>query len=96
MVPILHEGGFFLRGGSGIVNGRVARADTSSNLATVSGTGVGFTVGMGYDVPIGRRLALTVQAATHVDALGDLALPGITFDDSIAYVSRISVALTLR
>jgi len=32
----------------------------------------------------------------YLDALGDLALPGVTFKDTIAYVSRIAIAVTLR
>lgn len=88
--------GLFLRGGTGIVNGRVARADTSATLATVRGTGVSFSIGIGYDLVLGRHLALTAQSATHIDALGDLALPGATFDDTIAYVSRLSLAVTVR
>ena len=89
-------GGFFLRGGTGIVRGRVARSDSSAQEQTVRGSGVTLSFGAGYDVPIGRRFAVTVQVAEHVAALGDLKLPGITFKDTIAYVLRFSASITLR
>ena len=92
-----HERRFFLRGGTGIVQGPVEPRGTGASPASVKGTGVGLTFGVGYDLPLGPRLGLAAQAATHVAALGDLALPGnITLNDTIAYVTRLSVAVVLR
>jgi hypothetical protein len=88
---------FFLRGGTGIVQGPVVPSGTGASPASVRGTGVGLTLGVGYDLPLGKHFGLAAQAASHVAALGDLTLPGdITLDDTIAYVTRISVALVVR
>ena len=92
-----HGGRFFLRSGTGIVQGPVVPRGTGASRASVQGTGVGLTFGVGYDVPLGRRLGLAAQAASHVAALGDLSLPGnINLNDTIAYVTRLSVAVVLR
>jgi len=88
---------FFVRGGTGIVQGPVAPRGTGATPASASGTGVGLTFGVGYDLPLGSHVGLAVQAATHVAALGDLSLPGnVHLDDTIAYVTRFSAALVLR
>ena len=88
---------FFLRGGTGIVQGPVVPSGTGASPASVKGTGVGLTFGVGYDIALGRRYGLAIQAASHVAALGDLALPdGVHLNDTIAYVTRISVAFVVR
>jgi len=93
----LHGRRFFLRGGTGIVEGPVASSGTDGSPASAKGTGVGLTLGVGYDIPLGSHVGLAVQAASHVAALGDLSLPGnVHLDDTIAYVTRLSAALVLR
>jgi len=88
--------GFFLRGGNGIVRGPVAPQANGAQPSSTQGTGVGFALGMGYDVKLSRRLGLTVQAATHISALGDLTVGGQPATDVIAYVTRLGVAVVLR
>jgi hypothetical protein len=88
---------FFVRGGTGLVQGPVVPSGTGALPESVKGTGVGLTLGVGYDLPLGERFGLAVQAASHVAALGDLALADhTTLDDTIAYVTRLSVALVVR
>jgi hypothetical protein len=89
--------GLFARVGTGIVQGPVEPPDTASAAGgSVSGTGVAFALGVGYDFPVSRHFGLTVQAATHINALGDLTRGGQTAYDVIAYVSRIGVAIVYR
>jgi hypothetical protein len=90
--------GFFVRAGTGVVQGPVEAPDTTTNAqaGTASGMGVGFALGIGYDFPMSRHLGLTVQAATHIAALGDLTRNGQTANDVIAYVTRIGVAVVYR
>lgn len=87
--------GFFLRAGNGIVRGPGSQA-TNAPLASTQGTGIGFALGVGYDVKINRRLGVTVQASTNISALGDLMLGGLAANDVIAYVTRVGVAIVLR
>jgi hypothetical protein len=88
---------FFLRGGSGIVQAPVAPHGSGDSSVTVRGTGVGLTFGVGYDIPLSAGVGLSLQAASHVAALGDLSLPdGSTLQDTIAYVTRLSVAVFFR
>jgi hypothetical protein len=88
---------FFVRGGTGIVQGPVVPSGTGASPASVKGTGVGLALGVGYDLPLGEHFGLAAQAASHVAALGDLTLPGnIHLDDTIAYVTRFAVALVFR
>lgn len=88
--------GFFMRAGNGIVRGPGAPQAAGAQLASTQGTGVGFALGLGYDVKLSRRLGLTVQAATHISALGDLTIDGQPADGVIAYVTRLGVAVVLR
>jgi opacity protein-like surface antigen len=87
--------GFFLRAGNGIVRGPGSQA-ANAPFASTQGTGVGFALGLGYDVKMNRRLGVTVQAATNISALGDLSLGGLPANDVIAYVTRLGVAIVLR
>jgi hypothetical protein len=86
--------GLFMRAGNGIVRGHVT--SDAGGAATAQRTGVGFALGLGYDVKVSRRLGLTVQAATHISALGNVTVDGQPPADVIAYVSRIGVAVVLR
>ena len=60
------------------------------------GTGIEFALGVGYDLKLTRRLGLTMQATTHISALGDLTVNGVPTPDVIAYVSRLGVAVVFR
>jgi hypothetical protein len=88
--------GFFLRGGTGLVDGPVAPDDSTAARTFATGKGVGFVIGFGYDVPVGRHFSLRLMASTHINALGDLVVSGVTAEDTIAYVSQLSLGLTLR
>lgn len=88
--------GFFIRGGTGLATGLVAPADTSLTRTAVRGSGMVLSIGAGFDLALSRRWALTAHAGTRITALGDLVLPGLTADDTIAYVTQLSLGLTLR
>jgi hypothetical protein len=87
---------FYLRGGTGIVQGPVAPSVAGTPRETVQGTGVGLMLGVGYDVPLDRHLAIAVQVSSHVAALGDLRLQGVTLQDTIAYVTGIALTVVYR
>jgi hypothetical protein len=90
------EAGLYIRGGTGLANGRVAPADTSATHTAANGSGIALVLGAGFDLAVSRRIALTVDAGTQITALGDLVVPGLTADDTIAYITRLSVGVTLR
>jgi hypothetical protein len=90
------DAGFFVRAGTGLVQGPVTPVASGAQPATVQNTGIGLDLGAGWDFPVSRHFGLTVQAATHIAALGDLTVNGQPANDVIAYVSRIGVALVLR
>jgi hypothetical protein len=89
--------GFFVRFGTGLVDGHVAPNDSVAVRTAVKGKGVVMGVSLGWDQPISRHLAITAQAGDQIAALGDITTAsGGLSDDTIAYVSRLSIALTLR
>jgi hypothetical protein len=92
--PWGRSNGFFVRGGTGLVDGIIAPVDTA--VATVRGLGVGISASIGYDFAIGRHFSLTLQAGDQLAAMGDLVVNGAPADDTIGYVSRLSVAFTVR
>lgn len=89
-------GGLFVRAGTGVVQGPVAPRTDGVQPATIQGTGVGLDFGVGYDLPVSEHFGVTVQAATHIAALGDLLVNGQVANDVIAYVARLGVAVVLR
>jgi hypothetical protein len=90
------DAGFFVRAGTGVVQGPVTPVASGAQPATVQNTGIGLDLGAGWDFPVSRHFGFTVQVATHIAALGDLTVNGQPADDVIGYVSRIGVALVLR
>lgn len=89
---------FFVRGGVGIVQSTVSLTADTTGAHTAKGSGVALTVSAGYDFRVTQHFGVAVQAATHVAALGDLAVGGAVSNTKgvIAYVSRIGVALVYR
>ena len=63
-------GGFFLKGGAGF------SVYAASNGGSVSGTGVGLTVGLGYDIRVGGNLSLTPVADFLFGSVGDISENG--------------------
>ena len=92
--PWGRSNGLFLRGGTGLADGVVAPID--STVATVRGRGVVMSLSAGYDLSLSRRVALTIQAGDQIAALGDLVVNGSPADDTIGYISRLSLAITIR
>jgi len=90
------EEGLFVRAGTGIVQGPVTPEPAGAQPATVQNTGVGLDLGVGWDFPVSRHFGFTIQAASHIAALGDLVVNGQPADDVIAYVSRIGLAVVFR
>lgn len=88
--------GFFTRAGTGITWGPVSPPASGAQPAATRSTGVGLDFGAGYDLPVSRHYGVTVQAAWHIAALGDLTVNGQTANDVIAYVTRIGVAVVFR
>ena len=87
--------GLFLKGGVGIAQGRFTVA-TGATVDSTEGTGIGMTLGLGWDVPISRKFAITANAASIIAAPGDFVLPGRRIEDLIGSVYQISVGLTFR
>lgn len=90
------RGGVFLKGGVGLAGGRfTVKADTGQG-AVNEGTGVGLTFGVGYDLRLSRKFALSANAAAFITAIGDVAVRGALVEDVIPTMYQLSVGLTLR
>jgi hypothetical protein len=87
---------FYIRGGTGIVQGTVAPKAAGAQLGTARGTGVALGFGVGYDLALGPHFGVAVQAGEQIAGLGDLPVGGVVANDVIAYVTRIGVALVWR
>jgi hypothetical protein len=90
------RGGVFLKGGVGLAGGRFTVATDSGATAVAQGVGVGLTLGVGFDYPISRRLALTANAATFITGIGDLRIGPALVDDVIPELYQLSIGLALR
>jgi len=90
------RGGFFLKGGVGLAGGDFTVTPDSGKQRTVNGNGVGMTFGVGYDLKLSRRFALTATGGANIAAIGDLVLPTVTIDDAIASTYHLTIGLTVR
>jgi hypothetical protein len=88
--------GLFVKGGTGIAESQFFVPQEGSDSVSVKGTGVGLTLGLGYDLNLSRRFALTTNAGIHVTAIGDVQLPSGPVDDVIATIYSLNIGLTLR
>lgn len=90
------HGGVFLKGGVGLAGGRfTVKADTGQG-AVNEGNGVGLTFGLGFDLPISRRFALSANAAAFITAIGDVRAQGVLVDDVIPTMYQLGVGFVLR
>jgi hypothetical protein len=90
------RGGVFLKGGVGLATGTFTVTPDSSPVLETTGIGVGLTLGVGFDLPISRRFALTANAAAYITAIGDITISGYFVDDVIAEVYQVNLGFTVR
>lgn len=91
--------GVFLKGGVGAAFGQFTVPSDSATVGTdtaSTGGGIGLTFGLGWDVPISRKFAITANAAAFITALGDVVLPGHNVDDVIATNYQLSIGFVIR
>jgi hypothetical protein len=86
----------FLKGGVGTAEGLFTVAVSDKELAQAEGIGVALTFGIGMDIPISRKLAITGNIATYFSAIGDIALPATNADDVIPTTWVFTLGLTIR
>lgn len=60
------------------------------------GVGAALSFGVGADVPVTRRTAVTLGLGAYYGAVGDVRTPSGTLDDVIATLYTATVGLTLR
>ena len=90
------RGGVFLKGGLGLARGTFTVAPDSGPVLHTTGTGVGLTLGLGFDLRLSRRFALTLNSADCITAIGDVVLPGTRVDDVIATMYQLTLGFTIR
>jgi hypothetical protein len=88
--------GLFLKGGVSVAQGRFLIPTAAAQVDSVRGTGVGVSFGVGWDVSLSRKFAITVSSAAYVTAIGDLLLPSGRVDDVIGTMYHLSLAFTFR
>lgn len=88
--------GLFFKGGFGVATGDFSIQTGPSQADTSSGAGVGLTFGLGWDLPISRKFAITANLAAYVTALGDIVLPTRRVDDVISTMYQLGVGFTFR
>jgi hypothetical protein len=86
----------FVKSGVGLAEGDFTVEPTGEEPAIADGVGVGLTFGLGIDLPISRKFAITANASTFFTAIGDITLPNRTVDDVIPTTYMLSVGITLR
>jgi hypothetical protein len=88
--------GLFLKGGVGIVSGTFQVPSGTAVPDSAEGVGIGMTLGLGWDLPISRKFALTANAASFISAIGDIVLPTRRVDDVIGSAYQFTVGVTFR
>jgi len=93
--------GFFLKGGVGIAQGEftVNASEveaTDAEPIVVTGSGFGLTFGLGYDIPLSRKISLSFNVGALVTAIGDIVLPSGRIDDVIPSSYQLTVGIVFR
>jgi hypothetical protein len=88
--------GTFLKGGVGVAEGTFTTSPTPGSPVKIEGVGVGLTFGLGYDLYLSRKFAVTANAAAFITAIGDIVLPTGTVDDVIATMYVLAIGLTVK
>lgn len=88
--------GFFMKGGFGVADGVFTIRTTPDSTLETNGTGVGLTFGIGYDVPISRKFAVTFNLEAIITAIGDVVLPTGRVDDVIASMYHAGLGIAIR
>jgi hypothetical protein len=88
--------GLFLKGGVGLARGNFTVRSTSGEPVTTDRTGSTITFGVGFDLGVARRFALTANLGMNVAAIGDVDVDGTVADDVVATVYEAAVGITLR
>lgn len=88
--------GMFVKGGVGVAQGRFSVPTGGTQVDSTMGTGIGMTFGLGWDVPISRKFALTANAGVFITAIGDIVLPTTRVDDVIGTLYQLTLGLTFR
>ena len=90
------RGGVFLKGGVGIANGSfTVHPDSGADVRTNS-TGIGLSLGLGFDRPISRKFALSLNAAAYITGIGDITVGSTFVDDVIVTVYQLNVGIAFR
>jgi hypothetical protein len=90
------RGGVFMQSTIGAAHVRIGVRPSGGAEVITSGTGVGLGFGVGFDKPISRKFAITLNAATHITAVGDVTINGNLIDDLIITTYQVSLGLTFR
>lgn len=93
--------GLFFKGGLGAAFGQFSiPADSAGGgpvvADTSTGGGIGLSFGLGWDLPLSRKFAITGNAAAFVTALGDVVVGNRRVDDLIATMYQLSIGFTIR
>lgn len=88
--------GLLLKAGMGAAHGRFTVAPEGQNPVLAEGRGIGLNAGFGYDIPLSRRFAFSINANAVVTAIGDILLPTEIIDDVIASMYQLTIGVTLR
>lgn len=90
-------GGTYFKFGVGVASTDITTPALEDSPAIVSnGIGSGLTFGAGFDIPLSRRFALTVNGGVYYSALGDVGVNGNLIDDVITTMYNVNFAITIR
>jgi hypothetical protein len=90
------ESGFYLKGGAGLNQGTYTVRPPTGDPITTERLGTGLTFGVGLDLGLGDRFALTANFDSFVNAVGDVSVDGTLVDDIIATVYEVGIGIVLR
>jgi hypothetical protein len=90
-------GGTFVKMGVGFARSDIAAPLLEGSPAIISnGIGSGVTFGAGFDIPLRKWLALTVNVGVYYSALGDVIVNANPVDDVITTMYNANFAITIR
>ena len=85
-----------LQAGLGVAGGTITVEPEDGQPVEADGTGLGLSVGFGWEFPVSRHVGVSARVGTWVAAIGDVASAGLFVDDALATSYAFVVGIVIR
>lgn len=85
-----------LQAGLGVAGGTITVEPEAGQPVEADGTGLGLSVGLGWEHPLSRHVGVSARVGTWVAAIGDVASADLFVDDALATSYALVLGVVIR